>query len=89
MWPLEWYSSDDEYEYYTLKCDAEAKWEFLHEPQDWKVVEMEPVWQSNMICLQCNRSSWENLLDALLKDRAYPGNLYIYIFIHAIYCIHV
>ena len=40
-WPLELYSSDDEYEYYTLICDAEAKWEFLHEPQDWKVVEMD------------------------------------------------
>ena len=78
MWPLELYSSDDEVEYYTLKCDAEAEWEFWHEPQDWKVVEMEPVWQSNMICLQCNRSSWENLLDAMLKDRTYPDNLFMH-----------
>ena len=71
MWPLELYDSDDEVEYYTLQCDVEAKakCEFLHDPQEWKVVEMEPVWRSNMICLHCNRSSWENLLDVMLKDR--------------------
>ena len=71
MWPLELYDSDDEVEYYTLHCDVEAKakCEFLHDPQEWKVVEMEPVWRSNMICLHCNRSSWENLLDVMLKDR--------------------
>ena len=37
MWPLELCYSDDEVEYYTLQCDAGAKWDFLHEPQDWKV----------------------------------------------------
>ena len=78
------YSSDDEIEYYTLKCDAEAKRKFLHEPKDWKVVELEPVWQSNMICLQCNRSSCENLLGVMLKDRMYPGNL----FIHSVNILH-
>ena len=45
MWPLELYDSDDEVEYYTLQCDVEAKakCEFLHDPQEWKVVDMEPV----------------------------------------------
>ena len=57
IWPLERYSSDDEIEYYM----------------NWKAVEMEPVWQSNMICLQCNRSSWENLLDAMLSHIEGPN----------------
>ena len=45
MWPLELCDSDDEVEYYTLQCDVEAKakCEFLHDPQEWKVVDMEPV----------------------------------------------
>ena len=59
MWPLELFDSDCEGEYYILKAaDSEVKWEFLHDPLDWKVVEMEPVWHSDIICLQCNQP-WE------------------------------
>ena len=82
MWPLELYSSDDEVEYYTLKCDAEAKREFLHELEGGGSGACVAIEHE---CLQCNRSSWENLLDVMLKDRTYPGNLSI----HSVYGINV
>ena len=84
MWPLEQYDSDSSGNlYYCLQHDdAQASWIFLHDPKQWRVVEMEPVWHLNKVCLQCSEVMWQNLLDAMLKDKKCLGKL----FIHSIIC---
>ena len=84
MWPLEQYDSDSSGNlYYCLQHDdAQASWIFLNDPKQWRVVEMEPVWHLNKVCLQCSEVMWQNLLDAMLKDKKCLGKL----FIHSIIC---
>ena len=83
MWPLEWYSSDDEYEYYTLKCGAEASGEPAGCHAEGPNVSWQPtIYSFNSLHICITRSflivrycgSWQKkLLEQLAVQRGVTG----------------